>query len=86
MNKLLGAKALKSINASLDALGRAGIGYRGTPPDPRLKVVEVKSSKLVFLTSCPLQSKTDPTTRSCWPPASRSRSPTASPVRPTCAP
>jgi hypothetical protein len=60
MTKLLGAKALKSINASLDALGRAGIGYRGTPPDPRLKVVEVKSSKLVFLTSCPLQSKTDP--------------------------
>jgi hypothetical protein len=60
MTKLLGAKALKSINASLDALGRAGIGYRGTPPDPRLKVVEVASSKLVFLSSCPLQSKTDP--------------------------
>jgi hypothetical protein len=60
MTKLLGAKALKSINASLDALGRAGIGYAGTPPDPRVKVVEVASSKLVFLTSCPLQSKTDP--------------------------
>lgn len=60
MNKLLGARALKSINASLDALGRAGIGYRGTPPDPRLKVVDVKSPKLVFLTSCPLQSKSDP--------------------------
>jgi hypothetical protein len=60
MTKLLGAKALKSINASLDALGQAGIGYRGTPPNPRLKVVEVKSAKLVFLTSCPLQSKTDP--------------------------
>jgi hypothetical protein len=60
MTKLLGAKALKSINASLDALGRAGIGYRGTPPNPRLKVVEVASSKLVFLSSCPLQSKTDP--------------------------
>jgi hypothetical protein len=60
MTKLLGAKALKSINASLDALGKAGIGYRGTPPNPRLKVVEVKSAKLVFLTSCPLQSKTDP--------------------------
>jgi hypothetical protein len=60
MTKLLGPKARKSINASLDALGRAGIGYRGTPPDPRLKVVEVKLPKLVFLTSCPLQSKTDP--------------------------
>lgn len=60
MTKLLGATALKSINASLDALGKAGIGYRGTPPDPRLKVVEVKSSKLVFLTTCPLQSKADP--------------------------
>jgi hypothetical protein len=60
MTKLLGAKALKSINAFLDALGQAGIGYRGTPPDPRLKVVEVASSKLVFLSSCPLQSKTDP--------------------------
>jgi hypothetical protein len=60
MTKLLGASALKSINASLDALGKAGIGYRGTPPNPRLKVVEVKSAKLVFLSSCPLQSKTDP--------------------------
>lgn len=60
MEGLLGAKARTSINATLDALGKAGIGYRGTPPDPRLKVVEVKSSKLVFLTSCPLQSKSDP--------------------------
>ena len=60
MNKLLGSDALKSVNAALDALGKAGIGYRGTPPDPRLKVVTIASSALVFLSSCPLQSKTDP--------------------------
>ncbi len=60
MNKLLGARALKAINASLDALGQAGIGYTGTPPDPRVHVVIVASSRLVILTSCPLQSKTDP--------------------------
>lgn len=60
MNMLLGAKAKQSINASLDALGRAGIGYRGTPPDPRLKVVQVKSAKLVLLASCPLSAKSDP--------------------------
>jgi hypothetical protein len=60
MNKLLGAKARTGINASLDALAKAGIAYRGTPPDPRVKVIEVASSKLVLLSSCPLQSKSDP--------------------------
>jgi hypothetical protein len=60
MNQLLGSKAKKAINATLDALGKAGIGYRGTPPDPHVKVVEVKTSRLVFLTSCPVPAKTDP--------------------------
>ena len=56
----LGGKALKAVNAQLDAMGVAGTAFRGNPDDPRLKILKVTSSKLVLLTSCPLPAKTNP--------------------------
>jgi hypothetical protein len=39
---------------------RSGLAYRGSAPDPRVKVQQVLSARSVFLQSCPLASKTDP--------------------------
>jgi hypothetical protein len=36
------------------------LAYRGTPPDPALKLIVVGSSTTVVLSSCPQESSTDP--------------------------
>lgn len=38
----------------------AGVAYRGTPDDPNVKVGEIRSPTDVVLTSCPVDSPTDP--------------------------
>jgi hypothetical protein len=60
MTMYLGAKALKAVNAQLDAMAAAGTAFRGNPDDPRVTVDTVASSKLVLLYSCPLPAKTNP--------------------------
>lgn len=44
------------------SMKEAGQAYRGTPPNPRLKVLSVISPTAVLLTSCPVASKNDPYT------------------------
>lgn len=60
MTMYLGAKALKSVNAQLDAMAAAGTAFRGNPDNPRVTLDFIASSKLVVLNSCPLPAKTDP--------------------------
>jgi hypothetical protein len=52
-------EALQADTTSLKAAARAGIAYRGTPAQPRIKVVTA-SVTVVAIADCGLESKTDP--------------------------
>ena len=60
VNRYLTGKALTLIDDSLRAMKSAGQAYRGTPADPRVKVETIFSGSSVFLSSCPLENKSDP--------------------------
>jgi hypothetical protein len=60
VNKYLSGSALKVIDGSFQAMKSAGQAYRGSPPNPRVKVQSVLSSSFVILTSCPLENPTNP--------------------------
>jgi hypothetical protein len=51
-------QALLADTASLKALAKAGIAYRGTPAQPRIKVVTAAGT-VVTIADCGLESKTD---------------------------
>ena len=60
VNKHLSGHAREIIDGSFQAMKSAGQAYRGTPPNPRVKVQSVLSSSFVILTSCPLQNARNP--------------------------
>ena len=60
VNKYLSGTARKIIDGSFQAMKSAGQAYRGSPPNPRVKVQSVLSSSFVILTSCPLENPTNP--------------------------
>ncbi|HEX2904639.1 MAG TPA: hypothetical protein VHO01_14390 [Jatrophihabitans sp.] len=56
----LTGKAKTLFDSNYASMKQSGLAYRGTAPDPRVKVQQVFSDTSVFLESCPLESKTDP--------------------------
>jgi hypothetical protein len=60
INRYLDGKALTLFDHSLSAMIKNGYAYRGTPDSPRLKIASVLSPTAVFLSSCPLTSRSDP--------------------------
>ncbi|SOD72953.1 hypothetical protein SAMN05892883_2263 [Jatrophihabitans sp. GAS493] len=60
LNRYLSGNALKIFDESYASMKAAGQAYRGSPPDPRVKVQSTVSPTFVYLTSCPLESPTDP--------------------------
>lgn len=62
MDPYLLGPAVALFKDSLVNLVGKGYAYRGTPPDPRVKVGEVRSPTDIVLTSCPKDSATDPWT------------------------
>lgn len=63
LNGYLTGRAVTIFPESLIGMASRGLAYRGTPDDPRLKVLSVTLPDLVVLTSCPLVSPTDPFTQ-----------------------
>lgn len=60
LDRYLTGKAKTLFHSSYASMKKAGLAYRGTAPDPRVKVRQVFSGTSVFLESCPLLSATDP--------------------------
>jgi len=60
INSYLMGKALSLFDGVITSQAKAGLAYRGTPEQPRLKVGEVITPSFLFLTSCPLASTSDP--------------------------
>jgi len=60
IDSYLTGKALALTRDVIANQKKSGIAYRGTPPNPRVKVETIFSSTFMFLTSCPLESVTDP--------------------------
>jgi hypothetical protein len=53
MNSLLTGKALTLFDGVLASLKKNGIAYRGTPPNPHVKVGSILSPTFMYLASCP---------------------------------
>jgi hypothetical protein len=60
LDRYLTGKAKALFDSNYASMKKSGLAYRGTAPDPRVKVRQVFSGTSVFLESCPLPSKTDP--------------------------
>ena len=60
LDRYLTGKAKTLFDSNYASMKKSGLAYRGTAPDPRVKVQQVFSATSVFLTSCPLESRTDP--------------------------
>jgi hypothetical protein len=60
IDSYLTGKARTLFDGVLANQKKSGTAYRGTPPIPRVKVETIFSSTFMFLTSCPLESATDP--------------------------
>ena len=60
LDRYLTGKAKSLFDSNYASMKKSGLAYRGTAPDPRVKVRQVFSSTSVFLESCPLPSKTHP--------------------------
>lgn len=60
LDRFLTGKAKTLFDSNYASMKKFGLAYRGTAPDPRVKVRQVFSGKSVFLESCPLPSKTHP--------------------------
>ncbi len=60
LNTFLTDTALTLFDGVITGQAKAGLAYRGTPEDPRVSVSQVISPAFIFLSSCPLASKTDP--------------------------
>jgi hypothetical protein len=60
IDRYLTGKAKTLVDSNYASMKQSGLAYRGTAPDPRVKVQQVFSDTSVFLESCPLESKTDP--------------------------
>jgi hypothetical protein len=56
----LTGKAKTLFDSNYASMKTSGLAYRGTAPNPRLKVQQVFSATSVFLESCPLESPIDP--------------------------
>jgi hypothetical protein len=53
-------QALSVIRDSINNMKAHRLAYRGTPPDPNVKIAVIGSATTVVLSSCPQQSSTDP--------------------------
>ncbi len=60
INTYLTGKAVALYDNSINGMRANGTAYRGTPANPRLRVVGSGSGATVLLASCPLESSTDP--------------------------
>lgn len=60
LDRYLTGKAKTLFDSNYASMRKSGLAYRGTAPDPRVKVRQIFSSTSVFLESCPLPSKTHP--------------------------
>jgi hypothetical protein len=60
INTYLTGKAVALYDNSIKGMRANGTAYRGTPANPRLRVVGSGSGATVLLASCPLESSTDP--------------------------
>jgi hypothetical protein len=60
LDQYLAGKAKTLFDSNYASMKKSGLAYRGTAPDPRVKVREVFSATSVLLESCPLESATDP--------------------------
>jgi hypothetical protein len=60
LDQYLSGKARTLFDGIYADMKKAGLAYRGTPPDPRVTVKSVGSATFVILTSCPLVSTNDP--------------------------
>jgi len=60
INAYLAESAQPAVDQQFAQMKKGGIAYRGTPDDPRLKVVGVSSPTAILLSSCPLASPTHP--------------------------
>ena len=60
LDRYLTGKAKILFDSNYASMKKSGLAYRGTAPDPRVKVRQIFSAESVFLESCPLPSKTDP--------------------------
>ena len=60
LNQYLTGSALRDVVSGLTAMKQSGLAYRGSQPDPRLKVVSAYAGESVVLSNCPKISATDP--------------------------
>lgn len=60
LDRYLTGKAKTLFDSNYASMKKSGLAYRGTAPDPRVKVRQIFSAESVFLESCPLLSATDP--------------------------
>jgi hypothetical protein len=60
LDRYLTGKAKTLFDSNYASMKKSGLAYRGTAPDPRVKVRQVFSGTSVFLESCPLPSTTHP--------------------------
>lgn len=62
LDSYLTGKAQTLFDGIYADMKSAGQAYRGTPPDPRVRVQTIVAPTVIFLTSCPLASTADPYT------------------------
>lgn len=60
LDRYLTGKAKILFDSNYASMKKSGLAYRGTAPNPRVKVRQIFSAKSIFLESCPLLSTTDP--------------------------
>jgi hypothetical protein len=60
LDRYLTGKAKILFDSNYASMKKSGLAYRGTAPDPRVKVRQIFSAESIFLESCPLLSATDP--------------------------
>ena len=60
LNDYLTGQALREEVSGFTAMKQNGLAYRGSQPDPRLKVVSAYAGESVVLSSCPKNAGVDP--------------------------
>ncbi len=60
INRYLTGKALELFDGVITGQAKAHLAYRGTPEQPRVSAGQIISPTFLFLSSCPLASRTDP--------------------------
>lgn len=60
LDRYLTGKARTLFDTNYNSMRRSGVAYRGTAPDPHVRVQQIFSDTSVFLASCPVESRTDP--------------------------